>query len=247
MATWRQVVYDTWSSLKQAFDDGDISISHVQYWVSVHASQLLSQHIDKRDSGAYLTEFHNIQVSTDPITGYKYIDLPADIFDYDKDGGIEFISYGVCVDDCTPPFTSVMFSRITPSASRLLYFTEEERPTPANPYFYRVDDRIYFLGLECINACGIDMAIYMTVDPMTCDLDDDFPLPDELIPVLIRRVLDIGRFVMSMPSDRINEGDTTVGGSQNIPTSKLISVNSMNQPSAAEQQAMIAAQQQQQQ
>ena len=243
--TWRNVVYDLWTNLKQAFDDADITLYHVQYWVSVHATKLLSQHIDKRDSGAFLTVYNNVHFLVDSDNGRKYIQLPANIIDYDKDGGIEYISYGACIDDCTPAFTSVTFSRTSPAASRVLYYTEDEKPSPSNPYFYRVGDRVYLLGLECVNPCGLELGLYLTLSPDICDLDEEMTLPEELIPVLIRQVLDLGRFVMAMPTDRINEGSSEPAGQ--VPTSKLISVNQMNQPSVAEQQAMMAAQQQQQQ
>lgn len=243
--TWRNVVYDIWTNLKQAFDDADITLYHVQYWVSVHASQLLSQHIDKRDSGAFLTVYNDVHVSTDSDNGYQYVQLPASILDYTLDGGIAYVSYGACMDECDPMFTSVTFSRTKPASARILYYTEEEKPSPSNPYFYRVGDRLYLLGLECINVCGLELGLYTTANAMTCDLDEEINLPEELIPVLIRRVLDLGRFVMAMPTDRINEGDSQLN--QQMPTSKLISVNSMNQPSAAEQQAVMAAQQQQMQ
>ena len=210
----------------------------------VHASKLLSQHIAKRDSGAYLTVFNNVQINIDTENGYKYIDLPSDIMDFNFDDGISYISYGVCVDDCDPIFTSVQFTRIKPSAARIIYYTEEEKPSPSNPYFYRVGNRIYFLGLECINPCGLEMGLFLTINPDICDLDEDIGIPDELIPVLIRQVLDLGRFVLAMPTDRINEGDADHANT--IPTSKLISVNSVNQPTIAEQQAMIAAQRAQQ-
>jgi hypothetical protein len=242
--TWRNVVYDLWTDLKQAYDDADITLFHVQYWVSVNASKLLSQHIDKRDSGAFLTVYNNVQVLIDTDNGYKYIDLPANIIDYTRDGGVVYMSYGACVDDCDPIFTSVQFTRTKPSASRILYYTEEEKPSPSNPYFYRIGNRLYLLGIECINPCGIEIGLYITVSPDICDLDEEINLPEELIPVLIRQILDLGRFVLAMPTDRINEGDAAQA---NVPTSKLISVNSMNQPTAADQQAMIAAQQQAQQ
>lgn len=241
--TWRNVVYDLWTGLKQTFDDADISLYRVQYWVSVHASQLLAQHINRRDSGAHLTVFNDVPFLVDSENGRKYIQLPADIVDLDKDEGIEYVSYGACADDCTPAFSSVTFTRTNPSISRILYYTPEEKPSPSNPYFYRIGDRVYLLGLECINPCGLELGLYLTVDPDVCDLDEEINLPEELIPVLIRRVLDLGRFVMAMPADRINEGDSNPAGQ--VPTSKLISVNSVNQPSVAEQQAMIAAQQQQ--
>jgi len=203
---WREVVYDIHTMLKQHYDDADISLTHVAYWCSVTANRLLSQHIDKRDSGAFLTMYPTIQVYVDPTTGYKYFELPSRIFDYDKDDGIEYLSYDYSVDDCLPPFTSVTFTRTSAAASKRLYWTEEEKPTPSNPYFYRIGERIYLLGLQSISITQVEGAFYQTIDPYPSVLNDDFPFPDELIAILNKHVFDLGRFVLIMPRDITNDG-----------------------------------------
>lgn len=123
--------------------------------------------------------------------------------------------------------------------------TLDEKPSPANPYFYRAEDRLYLLGIECINPCGIELGIYTDVDPDTCDLDEEFPLPTELIPILQRYVMDLGRFVLMMPNDRINEGNADMSIS-NVPKSKLISVNALTTDNQQQMQAQAMAAQQQQ-
>lgn len=243
--TWRYVVYDIWTSLKQTFDDADVSLSQVKYWCSIAASRLLMQHIEKRDSGAFLTVYTNIQVLIDTETGYKYFDLPADIMDFTRDGGVHYLSYSSCVDDCTPTFTSVTFTRTSPAQSHILYYTDEEKPRPSNPYWYRVGERIYLLGLECIDPCGLEIGVYQNIDPTTCDLDDEFPFPDELLAILQRYVLDIGRFVLAIPHTiGVNDGAADI---EKMPTSKLISTAQGNAMSPEQQQQQQGVQQQIQQ
>ncbi len=96
-----------------------------------------------------------------------------------------------------------------------LYRDEYEKPTPSNPYFYRIghkDDnvqvsRIYLVGVECINITDVEIGIKCTLDPnQVCDLDDSIPLPNELIDELMKEVLSLGRFVMMIPEERENEG-----------------------------------------
>lgn len=112
------------------------------------------------------------------------------------------------------------------------------------PYWYRVGDRIYFLGTECINICGIEIGLYLSLAPDTvCDLDEPFPFPDELIVIMQRHVLDLGRFVLMMPTDRVNEGTTSLE-LNDMPKSKIISVNQLTEPT---QQQMVQQQQMQQQ
>jgi hypothetical protein len=195
--------------LKQHYDDADISLTHVAYWCSVTANRLLSQHIEKRDSGAFVTMYDTIPVLIDTTTGYKYIELPHSIFDFNLDDGVEYLSYHYTFDDCLPPFTSVTFSRTSAAASKRLYWTEEEKPIPSNPYFYRIANRLYLLGLEAVSVTELEGAFYQTIDPYPTVLNDDFPFPDELISVLNRYIFDLGRFVLQMPRDITNDGTGT--------------------------------------
>lgn len=204
---WREVVYDVINSLQQNFDDSSISLYAATYWTVVMADKIRAQHIGKSSSGAFLTIFPQVPVSTDTITGRKYITLPTNIYDYNEDRGISFISYDYTIDDCEPPFTSVTFSRTTPASSKVLFYTSEERPEPQNPYFYRVKENIYFLGIENINVGNVEIGIYSTFNPRTVvDLDDEMEFPQELIPVLMAQVLSLGKFVLQIPTDKLNDG-----------------------------------------
>ena len=56
------------------------------------------------------------------------------------------------------------------------------------------------------------------------DLDAEFEFPEELILILKRQVLDLGRFALKMPEDRNNDGvDDT--NAKNVSDQKLVSVN----------------------
>lgn len=221
---WRWVVYDTLNSLKQQYDDAEITLTQVSYWCSVAANRLLSQHIAKRDSGAFVTPYYNIQVLIDTTNNYRYFELPETIFDFNKDDGVEYLSYVSDTDDCLPKFTAVRFGRTSVAGSKRLYWTEEETPTPSNPYFYRLKNRIYLLGIEDIAAPILEGGFYQTIPAYVLDLDDEFPFPDELIAILQRSVLEIGRFILAMPKDNVNDGSSDIEGAK-IPTTKLMSVN----------------------
>jgi len=203
---WREVIYDIHTSLNQQYDDADISLVQTSYWCSVAANRLLSQHIDKRDSGAFVAAYYNLQVLIDTTNDYKYFVLPENIFDFDKDDGVEYLSYSSTTDDCLPMFTGVKFTRTSAAAAERLYWTEEEKPSPSNPYFYRLKDKIYLLGLESITSPPLEGGFYQTIPAYVIDLDDEFPFPDELITVLQRYTFDFGRFVLSLPKDNTNDG-----------------------------------------
>lgn len=239
MATWRTVAYDILTDFHQIADDRDIQLSQVVYWVTIFGNRLKSQHIGKRDSGAFLSVFGGQPVkkftalnNPNEIPGRKYIELPANIFDYDKDGGIEYISYYVDYEDknCPPPFTTQIFKRTTPSDTRRLYMSKYEEPKPTNPYWYRVSGLIYLLGLECINPKYIEIGMYTTLPSITdpnFDLDDEIEFPEELLVVLKKNVLDLGRFVMMVPKERTNDGSDSTD--ETVPMNKLVSVNEGNE------------------
>jgi len=223
-ATIRMVVYDLLGDLKQVYDDADLTPFKVYFWVMTFADRLRKQHIEKIDSGAYVERF-DVTTYIDTTTGRNYFTLPAAIYDFDQDGGIAFITYPPKWDLSLPMFSSVTFTRTTPGKAARLYFREDERPTPANPYFYRLNDRIYLLGVEEINLTSVEAGLKTTLDPndLTVDIDLAFDFPQDLIPILKRQILDIGRFVLQIPTDKINDG--AAWESKNFPIQKIASVN----------------------
>ena len=230
-ATLRYIVYDLLHDFKQLFADADITPYQITYWTLIHADRLKKQHIQKIDSGEYIHEF-SVSIQLSSAFG-KYIELPARIYDYDLDKGVAYINLvaseplpGV---DQKPGYITTTFSRTTAASSRVTYFREEEIPSLTNPYFYRVNDNLRFLGLDdLVLPRSVNIGLYSTLDPtdLTLDIDQSFDFPQDLIPVLKRQVLDLGMFVMNVPKDLINDG---VDMREAVPQKKFISVNDLNQ------------------
>lgn len=222
-ATWRYVLYDILRDLRQRFANADFSEYQVMYWIMVHADRLRKQHIQKIDSGEYLAVFGSVAVSTD-ASGNKYITIPARVYDFDLDRGISYITYSQGTMDENPQFTGITFGRTTPADSKRLFYREEEAPSPANPYFYRAGDKIYFLGTEDVPMQYAEVGIIQTLNPAdtTLDLDDAVDLPQDLIPVLKRQVLDLGVFALQIPEDLKNDG---VNQQTAVPQKKFASVD----------------------
>jgi hypothetical protein len=232
--TLRHIILDIQKILRQNIDDASITLSHILFHTITIADRLKSQHIEKRASGAFLHIYDAVPVmkaisSTNPdiIKGRHYFDLPSSIYDFNLDLGINYISYVTFDESCTPPFTYVTFSRTTPSESKILYMTDDEKPTPKNPYFYRVGRYVYLLGTECINLDKVEVGLYSSFDlseyfKASCLLDEPFDFPPELISVLRREVLDLGRFLLLMPKDLLNDGSNEL---IDVPKTKIISVN----------------------
>lgn len=235
-ATVRDIVNDLMTDFKQTFDDRSIQTSQVAYWVTTVGNRLLSQHIGKRDSGAFLSVFADVpvnkftQVAKNEVPGRQYIGLPEVIFDYDKDKGVEYIGYWVDkeVDKKKPPrFTLQTFTRTTAKTSERLYYSKYETPSPENPYFYRVGPYLYFLGIECVDVKAVEIGIYATLPSIRdIDLDAVFDFPEETLIILKRQVLDLGRFILMIPEERVNDGNNDQG-QKTIPTNKITSVNTL--------------------
>jgi len=226
-ATLRFVVYDLLGDFKQLYDDADISPFKMTYWVLVHADRLRKQHIEKHDASAYLQRF-DVPVRVNPTTGRNYFELPVGIYDMPNDAAIKYITYAPEIDLHVPVLGSVVFTRTTPTKARRLYFREDERPSPSNPYFYRENKYVILLGIEQLNITTLETGLIGNLNPADVDMDIDqpFDFPQDLIPVLKRQVLDMGRFVLMLPKDLTNDG--TASGIKDVPSNKLISVNDIS-------------------
>lgn len=238
--TLRTIVDDLVKDFKQHFDDKQIQKAQIAHWVIMLGNRLKSQHIGKRDSGAFLGIYPDVPIevatensSPNVVKGRKHIILPTCIFDYDKDGGVEYISYYNDKDepDCPPAFTRQTFTRTTPSDIQRLYMSDYEKPGPKNPYWYRAGQYIYLIGIECINPKAVEIGIYSTLKPITdptLKLDDPFDFPEELLIMLKRQVLELGRWIMIIPEERVNDGIDSEAQKQ-VPINKITSVNELSE------------------
>lgn len=232
----RILIDDTLETIKQTFDDRNVSRAQVAYWYIIVGNQLLAQHVQKRDSGAFLSTFTDIPIvqvaankNPDFVKARRFLRLPVDIFDFDKDNGVEYITYtspgGL---ECPPKFSEIKFQRTTPSEAEFLNMHPQTKPSAKNPYWFRTGRNIYLLGVEKVNIKTVEMGIYMTIDPVEkIDIDLPFHFPPELLHVLKRQVLDLARFSFFFPSERKNEGSDSEDGKQ-IP--KVQSVNQSPAP-----------------
>lgn len=236
--TLRHIAYDIQSDLKQIGDDREVTLPKVVFYVIMVANRLKAQHIDKRDSGAFLHTFPDLPIirpannkTKDLVKGRAYIYLPKSIYDLEMDRGVEYVNYSRD-EDCRQAFDGISFTRTFAGRPiERLQKTIYEKPSPKNPYWYRIGDYIGLIGIENTTAKFMEIGIYSAFDPITTvDIDEPFDFPQELISILKRQVLDLGRFVLMIPNERVNDGDDSLG-TGSIPTNKLISVNEQgNQP-----------------
>lgn len=231
--TLRHIVDDIAVDLRQNFDDKKVRDSQVAYWVIIVGDRLRSQHIGKRSSGAFLTTFPEVPVTkvdvpSDNLPRYRYyFDLPSCIYDFHNDQGIHYITYSVEAElpNELPPITNVKFGRTTPARLSTLYMNPHTKPNVKNPYFYRSGEKIFLMGIDCIDVKTVELGLFLTLPPITeIKLDEVFDFPDELLFILKKQVLDMGRFALMVPNERVNDGDDDVKSNQ-VPTNKIVSVN----------------------
>jgi len=232
----RHQVDDIAVTLKQTFDDKIIQKSQILYWILLVGNTLKAQHIQKLDSGAFLSTFTNVpllqsstSVDRNIVKDRKYFILPETIYDFNNDGAIEYMCY---VSDggplCPPQFTRQTFTRTTPKISERLYYSGYETPSPKNPYFYRIGNYIYTLGLEMVDVKFLEIGLFTALDPLTkIDIDAYFDFPDELTTILRTQVIALAKYSYLFPQERANDGDDSNADSQ-LNTPKMESVNNPN-------------------
>jgi hypothetical protein len=228
--TLRNIVFDIETILKQNIDDYKISFNQLLYWTLVYANRLKQQHIEKTDSGLFISVFENVEVKKSG--NKKYIELPEYIFDMNKDSGINYISYASDDTDCLPPYNMITFTRTTHSAVQVLYYTDEEAPATDNPYFIVEKDRIILLGIECIDIPFLEIGIFSSfnIDDYfdgLKTLDENFAFPEQLLSILQRQVLDIARFGLMIPREIKNDGNNIID--EQVPKQKILPVSEENQ------------------
>jgi len=212
------------SHIKQTFDDRDITLDQVVYWINIISKRLRYERIKKTKSEAYLVYFPSVTVLTDTATGRKYTVLPEAIVDLDNNIGIDTVTY--CAADsnlcgCEDPLQNP-FNRTSARAVQTLYGNPYRKPTSSNAYYYRSnynisgvrEEVIFYAGLECVDVICVDMWIFSNESPNhVCDLDTEVNLNEEQEKILYYEVLNLAKYGFLIQSDTKNDGsDTTNKG-----------------------------------
>jgi hypothetical protein len=238
--TYRYVVYDLQKNFNSTFDDADFTFNQILYWVMVVANRLRVQQTLANNSDLFTSTFNDIPVLTD-ANGRKYIDMPVQIMDLPNNSGVVYITYNEETCNCEgPTFAQVWFQGVSVGSVQNLYGDEYMRPSSTNPYFYRIGhkvdgagvNRLYLLGVECIPVKTVEIAVKSSLDPKKlCNIDEEIPLPDEMVQELVMQVLQLGKFIMMMPKENVNDG-----ADETQPNTALYANRAVNLPENQQQQ-----------
>lgn len=244
MATWGQFVEDIMLEFGWNHDDAEKSKASVLYNVRLVAARLLQGHVQKndtlgpgqRDSDAFMCTYVLDVQQDEGLHDRYYFDLPTTIFDMDKDGAIRYITYFLTEEEpgCPPEIQRIQFSRTTADRLYALQGSTYQRPSPKTPYFIRANskvspnpgnNRVYLFGVEELDQ--VEVGLFAGIPPMSDILPtDDIPLPDELLYILKRHVLDLGRWSLALPVERLrNDGRDFERGETPLNMPKMVSVN----------------------
>lgn len=236
MSTARELIGSLQIALKKTFDDSEISLAQIAYWVSFFINKYNSLKLTGgADSGMYLSVFSNVPVleattNANPnlVAGRKYFVLPASILDLPNDGGIVYISYPDFPGACQPSYAGVTFDRITPQTARVKYYSPYETPSPDKPCYLVVGNYVYLLGIDCVSVPELEVGLHTSFNPLTdCSIDSTLSLDPGLYADVYKNVLDLGRWVMLVPVDYTN--DASDDTEQEAPTQRVVSLNQDNQ------------------
>lgn len=251
MATYDQVVDDIMVTMGFTHDDRLRNKEAVLYNVKIAVDKLKKQILAKGDAmgdhrrgsemlSTYIVEvFHN-DAPDNSVTDwdYSYFDLPTSVFSLDHDSGINFIRYlrNEIPCGCTPAVARNPFTGTTIASVHALYGSVYQRPRPENPYYARASvntqngtkDRVYLFGIPC-DLKHLLIGLYAVTPFDDIDPDDDTGLPDEMLETLKKMVIDLERWAVMMPQERLKNDGRDFEPNQQVRTERTMSVNSPTQ------------------
>ncbi len=233
MATTRQLVSSVDIQLGQLSDDSKIYKNQLYLWATWLVNKYRSFKFQTTDSGAYISILPSVAVikapstvSPDIITGEKYSALPQVILDLEGDRGVDYITYSRNdYPDNVDLGVIGTFTRIGAKQARRLYYSEYETPAASNPYWYRHGNYIGYLGIKDINISTVEMGLITAFDPFVShDIDDNLDILSEYADEIFKDMIEMGRFALLIPGDRINDG-TNIIEQEQVPQARATSVN----------------------
>lgn len=236
MSTYREMAFALQTHAKLDFDDTDITIPLILYWIRVVEQRLSISRLKKNFVTNYrVAEFIKVPIVT--YNGDKALFLPEVITNLG--GGKEIHVILLYSKGCINP---IKVQRTYPGRLALLNSTTFTKPSETNPYYYIVEilkdgvvtRMLRFFGIDCLE--GVHLDIYATalfVDGYG-DLDATIGLDADLLQVLYLEVYNLVKAGFVTPRDNKNDGKDT--SSQNQASQLVAGMQIRATPSEQNQQ-----------
>lgn len=251
MATYDQVVDDIMVTMGFTHDDRLRNKEAVLYNVKIAVDKLKKQILAKGDAigdhrrgsemvSTYIVEVNHNDAPDNSTTDwdYSYFDLPVSVFSLDHDSGVNFIRYlnNEIPCGCPPAISKAPFTGTTLASVSLMYGSAYQSPRPSRPYFARAKakvgdttkDRVYLFGVPC-DIKHLLVGLFAIVDFDDVDPDQDTGLPNEMLETLKKMVIDLERWAVMMPQERLKNDGRDFEPNQQVRTERTMSVNSPTQ------------------
>lgn len=211
MATYRYYVYAIKEEIKKIQDDSDVSNDKIMFFISIAANFINGRHLGKagNKSGRFLVAFKNVLLKKNAGSRMS-LEMPATLIDMENDSAIDTITY--CYRDYEPDCGEdepiyINFQVMPFSATAITHGNARRKPSPKNPICSLVGKDLIVQGLECYGEVYLDMFLYTAIDPTElCDLDAEVLVVPTHEQVLITQVMQLFRFGLLVPSDKVNDG-----------------------------------------
>jgi len=206
--TYRKAIYALIEKFRQTNDDSKITPSLVAFNLQIVANAIMYQHLKKKETfntGSYLTVFDKVAVVKNSKD--STFELPSEIFDFNNDGGIEFIAYQLN-KECG--YLTKQFSRTTPGKLGVFSGNPFIKPSPEKPLFWLAGNIVHLAGIDCVDVDTVIVGLHTTASTKSvCDLDSRIPIPEQYSEVLLIRTEALLRFAYAVTPERRNDGTDT--------------------------------------
>lgn len=246
--TYAQVVDDIMLAMGYTHDDSLRNKEAVLYNVKIARDKLVAQQLNKADVvGDYRRNSNLVSTFIVPIThndvadgvvtdfDASYFDLPTSIYSLNHDGGVSFVRYlrNEIPFGCPPAVAKDPFTGASLASIHTFYLAEYQKPKPQRPYFARAKaltsggvhkDRVYLFGVSQ-DVKHLLVGLYATPDFTDIDPDAPIDLPEELLMPLKQMVIDLERWALMIPQERLKNDGRDFEPNQVVRTERQMSLN----------------------
>lgn len=178
-----------------------------------------------------------LSVFTVDVTNHEALDngdwdyhsfvLPVELYSLQRDGAISFIRYNR-IDlppNCPPQIARVRFTGTTLAALSTIYDSTYQKPSPSQPYYARNKDRVYIYGVDP-SITKLLIGLYASIPAFEdIDPDEELTLPDEYYYAVKKMILDLERWVLQIPQQRLKNDGRDLEPEQTVRTERPVSLN----------------------